>query len=43
MPIKESVRNFFYPLPNSPRWKYILPLIVISTVVVMARADGTYG
>ena len=43
MPIKDSVRNFFYPLPNSPRWKYILPLIVIGIVVVIALAGGTYG
>lgn len=40
---KEALRNFFYPLPGSPRWKYILPLIVIGVVVLIAIGGGTYG
>jgi nitrate/TMAO reductase-like tetraheme cytochrome c subunit len=43
MQLKDKLRDFFYPAPGSPRWKYILPLLVIGIVVLIAVAGGTYG
>ena len=43
MPIGESLRKFFFPPAGSPRWKIILPVLVLGIVVVLAIAGGTYG
>jgi len=43
MSLKDSARSFFYPVPGSPRWKYLLPLFTIGVVVLVALAGGTYG
>lgn len=43
MSLKESLRTFFFPPAGSPRWKVILPIIVIIVVVAIALVGGTYG
>lgn len=43
MPLKDSVRRFFFPPPGSPRWKIILPVIVLLIIVLIALVGGTYG
>ncbi len=39
---KELLRNFFLPPAGSPRWKIIPPLVILSVVLLMALAGGTY-
>ncbi|MFZ5856022.1 MAG: NapC/NirT family cytochrome c [Chloroflexota bacterium] len=43
MSLKESLRTFFFPPAGSPRWKVILPIIVIIVVVAISLIGGTYG
>jgi len=43
MSFKDSVRTFFFPPPGSPRWKILLPTIVILVIVSIALVGGTYG
>jgi hypothetical protein len=39
---KDTLRNFFFPPPGSPRWKIILPLVISGVVILMILAGGTY-
>lgn len=43
MNLKESLRTFFFPPAGSPRWKILLPVIVLGIVILIAVAGGTYG
>ncbi len=43
MSFKERLRHFFFPPPGSPRWKVILPIIVLGIVILLALVGGTYG
>jgi hypothetical protein len=43
MSYKESLQKFFFPPPGSPRWKVILPLVVLAVLILIALVGGTYG
>ncbi len=43
MSLKERFRAFFFPPPDSPRWKVILPIAVALVVGFLALLGGTYG
>ena len=43
MSFREKLRHFFFPPAGSPRWKIILPIIILAIVVVIALVGGTYG
>ena len=36
MSFREKLRHFFFPPAGSPRWKIILPIIILAIVVVIA-------
>lgn len=43
MSLKERFRAFFFPPPDSSRWKVILPIAVALVVGLLALFGGTYG
>jgi hypothetical protein len=43
MSFREKLRHFFFPPAGSPRWKVVLPIIVLAIVVLIALVGGTYG
>lgn len=43
MTIKERVKHFFFPGPDAPRGKLILPFVVIGLVAVILLAVGNFG
>lgn len=43
MSFREKLRQFFFPPSDSPRWKIILPIVIMTTIVLIALVGGTYG
>jgi nitrate/TMAO reductase-like tetraheme cytochrome c subunit len=41
--IKTSIKKFFFPPANSPRWMYILPIATLGILVIFALVVGAYG
>ena len=43
MSTKESLRKYIIHPPGSPRWRMILPIIVVITIVLIALVGGSYA
>jgi nitrate/TMAO reductase-like tetraheme cytochrome c subunit len=43
MKLRERLKRFFYPAPDSPRWILILPYAVLGVLTLMVIAGGVYG
>jgi hypothetical protein len=41
--IKISIKKFFFPPANSPRWMLILPFATLGILVVLVLVGGAYG
>jgi hypothetical protein len=43
MPLKVNFHHFFFPPSGSPRWKIVLPGIVVFILALLVLVGGTYG
>ncbi len=43
MGIREHIKHFFFPEPGAPRWRHILPFVVLGILAVVVLGAGTYG
>ncbi|MBP6209790.1 MAG: NapC/NirT family cytochrome c [Anaerolineales bacterium] len=43
MKLRERIARFFYPAPDSPRWRFILPYAVLLFAIFLGFAGGMKG
>jgi nitrate/TMAO reductase-like tetraheme cytochrome c subunit len=43
MGIRERIKHFFFPESGAPRWRQMLPFVVLGILAVIVLGTGTYG
>ncbi len=41
--ILRRLKAFFYPVPGSPRWMFVLPILTLGVIGILVIVGGTYG